>query len=57
MPAVMPAASAYSFIETCRLNGLDPWAYLADVLARLPTHPAIAIHELLPFNGKPLAVP
>lgn len=31
------AAVLYSLIGTCQLNGVEPWAYLTDVLARLPT--------------------
>ena len=40
----------YTLIETCKLNGVDPQAWLADVLARLPDHPAKRIDELLPWN-------
>jgi hypothetical protein len=40
----------YSLIGTCRLNGVDPWAYLTDVLARLPRPPANDIDALLPMN-------
>lgn len=47
------AAALYSLIETAKLNGLDPQAYLTDVLARLPDHPAKRIAELLPWNWKP----
>ena len=47
------AAALYSLIETAKLNGLDPQAYLADVLARLPDHPAKRIAELLPWNWTP----
>jgi len=47
------AAVFYSLIETCKLNGVNPHAYLADVLARLPTHPANRIDELIPYNWKP----
>ncbi|MCW9053595.1 MAG: transposase domain-containing protein, partial [Motiliproteus sp.] len=32
------------------LNGHEPYAYLKDVLARLPTQKASAIGELLPHN-------
>ena len=42
------AASIMSLIQSARLNGLDPYAYLADVLRRLPTHPDSQIDELLP---------
>ncbi len=47
------AAIIYSLIETCKQNDVDPVAYLADVLARIPTHPNKRIHELLPYNWKP----
>ena len=40
----------YTLIETCKPNGVDPQAWLADVLARLPDHPAKRIDELLPWN-------
>jgi len=50
------AASMYSLIETAKLNGLDPQAYLADVLARLPAHPAKRIADLLPWNWTSPAV-
>ncbi len=40
-----------SLIETCKLNGLDPQAYLADVFARLVAgHPVNRLDELLPWN-------
>jgi len=35
-----------------KLNDIDPQAWLADVLARLPDHPAKRIHELLPWYWK-----
>lgn len=47
------AAAMYTLIETTKLNGIDPRAYLADVLARLPGHPAKQITELLPWNWAP----
>jgi transposase len=46
------AAALYTLIETCKLNGIDPQAWLADVLARLPDHPAKRINDLLPWNWK-----
>lgn len=46
-------AALYTLIETCMLNGVDPQACLADVLARLRDHPAKRIHELLPYNWSP----
>src|SRR6266446_2617734 len=42
------AAAIYTLIATAKLNNVDPQAWLADVLARLPDHPAKRIHELLP---------
>jgi len=42
------AAAVYTLIETAKLNDVDPRAWLADVLARLPDHRARRIHELLP---------
>ena len=35
-------------VGSCRRLGLDPWAYLRDVLARLPGLPADRLDELLP---------
>ena len=46
------AAAIYTLVETAKLNDIDPQAWLADVLARLPGHPAKRIHELLPWNWK-----
>ena len=46
------AAALYTLIETCKLNDVDPRAWLADVLARLPEHPAKRLAELLPWNWK-----
>ena len=46
------AAAIYTLIETCKLNDVDPQAWLADVLARLQDHPAKRIAELLPWNWK-----
>jgi len=47
------AAAIYTLIATAKLNDVDPQAWLADVLARLPDHPAKRIHELLPWNWHP----
>jgi transposase len=44
------AAAIYTLIATAKLNDIDPQAWLADVLARLPDHPAKRIHDLLPWN-------
>jgi len=37
---------------TCKMNDIDAQAWLADILARLPSHPAHRIDELLPWNWK-----
>jgi len=47
------AAAIMSLIQSARLNGHDPYAYLKDVLTRLPTQPASRIDELLPHNWAP----
>jgi transposase len=47
------AAVIYTLIETAKLNDIDPQAWLADVLARLPDHPAKRIADLLPWNWCP----
>lgn len=36
-----------SLVHSARLNGNDPYAYLRDVLERLPTQPASRVEELL----------
>ena len=47
------AAIVMSLVQSAKLNGHDPWAYLKDVLERLPEHPNRRIDELLPHRWKP----
>lgn len=44
------AAIAYSLIETCKLNNIDPQRYLHYVLERIADHPINRVEELLPWN-------
>ncbi len=44
------AAIVMSLVQSAKLNGHDPWAYLRDVLERLPSHPNSRIDELLPHR-------
>jgi len=47
------AATLMSLCTTCKDLGVEPWAYLRDVLDRVSTHPHIRIEELLPDRWKP----
>jgi transposase len=47
------AATIYTITQTAILNGHDPEAYLADILARIADHPINRIDELLPWRWRP----
>ena len=47
------AAVIYSLVETCKLNGVNPEAYLTDVIARIGHIKIQALDTLLPFNWRP----
>ncbi len=46
------AAVLFSVVVSCKLAGVDPFAYLKDVLIRISTHPADRVHELIPREWK-----
>ena len=45
----------YTLIITAKMNDIDPQAWLADVLKRLPDMPVSRVRELLPWNWKTAA--
>ncbi len=49
------AAAMYSLIVTAKMNGIDPQAWLADVLARIAAHPAHRLDRFLPWKWGPQA--
>jgi hypothetical protein len=42
------AAMFYSFFATCKINNVEPYAWLKKVLELIPDYPANRLHELLP---------
>lgn len=46
------AALIYSLVATAKLHGVEPWAYLYDVLSRIADYPVSRVAELLPQNWK-----
>ena len=49
------AAAFYTLIGTARMNGVEPEAWLTDVIARIGSHPINRLAELLPWNWQPPA--
>jgi len=49
------AALFYTLTRTATLNGIEPEAYLRDVIARIGSHPVNRLHEMLPWNWAPPA--
>jgi transposase len=47
------AAVVMSLLQSAKLHGHDPWAYLKDVLTSLPSHMNSCIDELLPHRWQP----
>jgi len=46
------AAVLYSVTASCQRHGVEPWAYLRDVLAKMPTQPSERFDDLLPDRWK-----
>lgn len=51
------AAAFYTLIRSAKLNGIEPEAWLTDVIARIGAHPINRLAELLPWNWQPPATP
>ncbi len=49
------AANIMTLVQSAKLNGLDPYAYLSDVLRRLPLHKVTELEDLLPHRWAPEA--
>src|SRR5437660_8355942 len=47
------AVAMYSLIVSAKMNGVDPQAWLADVLSRIAPHPAHRLNNRLPWNWTP----
>ena len=47
-------ATIQTLLQTCRLQDVDPYTYLVDVLQRIDTHPISKVEELIPRNWKEL---
>jgi len=48
------AAALFTFTSTCQRLGVEPWAYLQDVLTRLPTTPTRQLGCYLPDHWLPV---
>ncbi len=46
------AALVYSLVISCKLQGINPYEYLQDILERLPNHPINQLDQLLPSKWK-----
>jgi len=55
--AAQRAAMMYSFFATCKINNVEPLAWLTDVLNRIPEHKANKLTELLPQNWQAKSFP
>ena len=50
------AAAFYTLVRTARLNGVEPEAWLTDVIARIGAHPINRLAEFLPWHWQPPAI-
>lgn len=55
--AAQNAAMLYSFLGSCKINNVNPYEWLEDVLNRIPNHPVNKLEELLPHRWKPATTP
>ena len=53
--AAQNAAMMYSFFATCKKHNVEPYAWLYDILQRIPEHKANKLDQLLPQNWKKTA--
>jgi len=53
--AAQRAAVVYSLLATCKKHGVEPLAWLTDVLGRIPEHKFSKVAELLPHRWSPEA--
>jgi transposase len=51
----LPMFAYGTLIETAKLNGVDPQAWLTDVLSRIADHKITKLDELMPWNYIPVA--
>jgi len=52
--AAVRTAMIYSLLGSCKAANINPFAWLTDVLKRIPDHSIIRLQELLPANWKPI---
>lgn len=51
--AAMRAGMIYSLIATCKVNNVNPFEWLKDILCRIKSHPINRLNELMPQNWQP----
>lgn len=44
------AAMLYSLLGTCKINGINPYEWLSDILTKISSHPVNKLHQLLPVE-------